>query len=155
MKHIYFFQDNPPPHLCPCTGKERNVLISKLYKALVTGKPEEVMLLLEGLFARANYQIQGVAEKDFQYAMYIIFELLGEYVQTEKQTSNGRIDILLETDKYVYIIEIKTDSSADEALRQIEEKGYVKPFAADSRKVFKIGGSFSSRDRRIEDWKVV
>ena len=130
-------------------------LVSKIARTIRTGKPEEMMLLLEGLFARANYQIQGDAEKDFQYAMYIIFELLGEYVQTEKQTSNGRIDILLETDKYVYIIEIKTDSSANEALRQIEEKGYIKPFTADSRKVFKIGVSFSSRDRRIEDWKVV
>lgn len=52
-------------------------------------------------------------KKEIQYAMYIIFELLGEYVQTEKQTSNGRIDILLQTKDYVYIIEIKTSSSAD------------------------------------------
>ena len=113
------------------------------------------MLLLESLFARTNYQIQGDAEKDFQYAMYIIFELLGEYVQTEKQTSNGRIDILLQTKDYVYIIEIKTDSSADAALQQIEEKGYARPFAADSRKLFRIGVSFSKGNRRIEDWKIL
>ena len=84
-------------------------LITKITRALRSGKPEDMMLLLESLFARANYQIQGDAEKDFQYAMYIIFELLGEYVQTEKQTSNGRIDILLQTKDYVYIMEIKTD----------------------------------------------
>ena len=77
-----------------------------------------MMKLLEGLFARANYQIQGDAEKDFQYAMYIIFELLGEYVQTEKQTSNGRIDILIQTKDYVCIMELKVDGSADEALRR-------------------------------------
>ena len=105
MKHIYFLHDNPHTYAL-VAEKEGNVLISKSNKALVTGKPEEMMRLLE-------------------------------------------------TDKYVYIIEIKTDSSADEALRQIAEKGYVKPFAADSRKVFKIGVSFSSRDRSIEDWKVV
>ena len=103
------------------------------------------MLLLESLFARTNYQIQGDAEKDFQYAMYIIFELLGEYVQTEKQTSNGRIDILLQT----------KDGTADEALQQIEEKGYARPFAADSRKLFRIGVSFSKENRRIEDWKIL
>ena len=93
-------------------------LISKMARALRGGKPEEMMKLLEALFARANYQIQGNAEKDFQYAMYIIFELLGEYVQTEKQTSNGRIDILLQTKDYVYIMELKVDGSADEALKQ-------------------------------------
>ena len=135
--------------------KEGNVLISKLYKSVIEGKPEEMMRILEGLFARTNYQIQGDAEKDFQYAMYIIFELLGEYVQTEKQTSNGRIDILLQTRDYIYIMEIKTDSSADEALKQIDEKGYDKPFAADSRKLYKIGVSFSKENRRIDDWKII
>ena len=138
----------------PVREKEGNVLISKLYRAVTEGKPEDMMLLLESLFARANYQIQGDAEKDFQYAMYIIFELLGEYVQTEKQTSNGRIDILLQTKDYVYIMEIKTDSSADAALQQIDEKGYDRPFAADSRRLFRIGVSFSKENRRIEDWKI-
>ena len=130
-------------------------LITKITRALRSGKPEDMMLLLESLFARANYQIQGDAEKDFQYAMYIIFELLGEYVQTEKQTSNGRIDILLQTKDYVYIMEIKTDSSADAALQQIDEKGYDRPFAADSRRLFRIGVSFSKENRRIEEWKII
>ena len=130
-------------------------LISKIARATRSGRPEEMMQILEGLFARTNYQIQGDAEKDFQYAMYIIFELLGEYVQTEKQTSNGRIDILLQTKDYVYIMEIKTDSTADAALQQIEEKGYARPFAADTRKLFRIGVSFSKENRRIEDWKVI
>ena len=130
-------------------------LVSKIARALRIGNPEDMMRLLEGLFARANYQIQGDAEKDFQYAMYIIFELLGEHVETEKQTSNGRIDILVQTDKYVYIIEIKTDATADEALRQIDEKGYAKPFASDDRRIFRVGVSFSTANRRIGDWKVV
>ena len=139
----------------PVREKEGNVLISRLYRTVTEGRPEEMMQILEGLFARTNYQIQGDAEKDFQYAMYIIFELLGEYVQTEKQTSNGRIDILLQTKDYVYIMEIKTDTTADAALQQIEEKGYARPFAADSRKLFRIGVSFSKENRRIEDWKVI
>ena len=139
----------------PVREKEGNALISKLYRTVIEGRPEDMMHIFEGLFARANYQIQGDAEKDFQYAMYIIFELLGEYVQTEKQTSNGRIDILLQTKDYVYIIEIKTSSSADAALRQIEEKGYAKPFAADTRKLFRIGVSFSIENRRIDEWKVI
>ena len=138
----------------PVPEKEGNVLISKLYKALVAGKPEEMMRILEGMFARANYQIQGDAEKDFQYAMYIIFELLGEYVQTEKQTSNGRIDIFLQIKDFVYIMELKVDASADDALKQIEEKGYDRPFADDPRQIFRIGVCFSSGNRRIEEWKI-
>ena len=129
-------------------------LITKMARALRGGRPEDMMKLLEGMFARANYQIQGNAEKDFQYAMYIIFELLGEYVQTEKQTSNGRIDILLQTKDFVYIMELKVDGSADEALKQIEEKGYDRPFADDPRQIFRIGVCFSSGNRRIEEWKI-
>lgn len=139
----------------PVPEKEGNVLISKLYKALVAGKSEDMMKILEALFARANYQIQGNAEKDFQYAMYIIFDLLGEYVQTEKQTSNGRIDLLIQTKEYIYVIELKVDSTADEALKQIEEKGYARPFAADPRRLYKIGVCFSTATRRIEDWKII
>ena len=87
--------------------------------------------------------------------MYIIIELLGEYVQAERSTSNGRIDLLLQTKDYIYIVELKIDNSADAALQQIEEKGYAKPFVNDQRKLFRIGVSFSTENRRIEDWKVL
>ena len=68
--------------------------------------------------------------------MYVMCKLMGQYVQVERHTSNGRMDIVVQTDKCVYIIELKMDASADEALQQIEEKGYAKPFAADPRKLF-------------------
>ena len=87
--------------------------------------------------------------------MYIIMELLGEYVQAERTTSNGRIDLLIQTKEYIYVTEVKLDHTADAALQQIEEKGYAKPFVNDPRKIFKIGVSFSTANRRIEDWKVI
>ena len=61
---------------------------------------------------------------------------------------------VVETERYVYIFECKLDKSADEALRQIEEKGYARPYEADRRKVFKIGVSFSSETGTVEEWKV-
>ena len=73
---------------------------------------------MEVFFARQNYQIQGDSEKDFQYAMYIILELMGEYVEVEKATSNGRIDVLLQTREYIYIIEIKINDTVEAALCQ-------------------------------------
>ena len=65
-----------------------------------------------------------------------------------------RYDIVVQTGQYVYIMELKMDASADEALKQIEDKGYAKPFAADARRIFKIGVGFSSETRRIKEWKM-
>ena len=138
----------------PANPSEGKTTTSKLARALRGGDPYSFMKTLEALFANTTYQIQGDAEKNFQYAMYIIMELLGEYVQAERSTSNGRIDLLLQTRDYIYIVELKIDSTADAALRQIEDKGYAKPFVNDPRKLFRIGVSFSTADRRIEDWKV-
>ena len=139
----------------PVNPAEGNTTTAKLAKALRTGSPDVFMRTLEALFANTTYQIQGDSEKNFQYAMYIIMELLGEYVQAERATSNGRIDLLLQTREYIYIVELKIDNTADAALQQIEEKGYAKPFVNDPRKLFKIGVSFSTENRRIEDWKIV
>ena len=132
-----------------------NVLVLRLYRAIEAGKPEEMMKLLDGLFAGQNYQIQDKAEKNVQYAMSIIFNLLGQHVHTECQTSNGRIDLFIENKDYIYIIELKIDTSADDALQQIEDKGYARPYVADPRKLFKIGVNFSTQTRRIEEWKII
>ena len=138
----------------PVNPAEGNTTTGKLARALRAGEPERFMTILESLFANTTYQIQGDSEKNFQYAMYIIMELLGEYVQAERSTSNGRIDLLLQTKDYIYVVELKIDNTADAALQQIEEKGYAKPFVNDDRKLFKIGVSFSTANRRIEEWKV-
>ncbi|MDE6194484.1 MAG: PD-(D/E)XK nuclease domain-containing protein [Muribaculaceae bacterium] len=69
-------------------------------------------------------------------------------------TSDGRIDLLIRTPKFIYIIELKYDATPEQALSQIEEKGYARRFATDSRLLFKIGVNFSSRTRRIEAWKI-
>ena len=139
----------------PVGSETPMMLISRMTRDVRSGNPESFMSRLDALFARTNYQIQADCEKDFQYAMYIIIELMGEYVETERATSNGRIDILIKTKDYVYVIEIKTDSTPDEALAQIEERGYARPFTDDHRKIFKIGVNFSTSARRIDGWKVI
>lgn len=133
-----------------------NLLIRQMGKDLKDGRPQDFMKRMEAFFARQNYQIQGNVEKDFQYAMSIIFQLLGEDVdvRTEEPTSDGRIDIGVMVPRFVYLIEIKTNDSAETALRQIEEKGYARPFMDDSRKVFKIGVRFSTDTRGIDDWVI-
>lgn len=134
-----------------------NLLIRQMNNDLLTGQPENFMKRMEAFFAKQNYQIQGNAEKDFQYAMSIILQLLSDTlsIRTEGTTSEGRIDILAETPRFVYIIEIKINETAEAALRQIEEKAYARQFMADERKIFKIGVRFSAENRCIDDWKVV
>lgn len=130
-------------------------LIYQLWHSITEGNPKLFMQILSSLFANTSYQIQGETEKDFQYAMYIISALLGEYVQVERTTSNGRIDLIIQTKEFIYIFELKVNADADVALRQIAEKGYARPFEGDSRKLFKIGVNFSTATRRIEDWIIV
>lgn len=130
-------------------------LIYQLWHSITEGNPKSFMQILSSLFDNTSYQIQGETVKDFQYAMYIISALLGEYVQVEPTTSNGRIDLIIQTKEFIYIFELKVNADADVALRQIDEKGYVRPFEGDSRKLYKIGVNFSTATRRIEDWKIV
>lgn len=93
-------------------------------------------------------------ERYFHYTFYLL--LLSVYtIYTEKVQSQGRVDCVVETPQYVYIFEFKLDGTADEALRQIEEKGYVREYASDNRKLYKIGAVFSSDTGTISDWKSV
>ena len=128
--------------------------VQKFVEDFEKGDAESLMRRFEAFFADADYEIVGDAELYFQNTMYVMCKLMGQYTQVERHTSNGRMDILVQTDKYIYIMELKMDAGADEALKQIEDKGYAKPFAADPRKLFKIGVGFSSETRRIKEWKM-
>ena len=80
--------------------------------------------------------------------------MLGFDVQTEYHTSDGRIDVLIRTPKYVYIIELKRDSTPEAALAQINSKHYEYPFRADSRAIVKIGVNFSTATRNLTAWLI-
>lgn len=79
---------------------------------------------------------------------------MGFYTQVELPTSEGKMDILVKTSDYIYIIECKLDGSAEEALQQIESKNYAAPFAMDKRTVIKLGINFSSKTGGVESWKL-
>ncbi|MDO5342718.1 MAG: PD-(D/E)XK nuclease domain-containing protein, partial [Bacteroidia bacterium] len=116
---------------------------------------------MTGFFAsipyNANYQERAWSyESHYHYTFYLIFRLLSCYTTfTEKANSRGRADIIVETADYVYIFEFKLDGTAAEALKQIEDKGYAEPYVADSRKLFRIGVSFSSDKKNIVEWETV
>lgn len=130
------------------------MFISNFVLSLEKGKPKDFMKRMQVLFSDTDYKIIGDAELYFQNAFYIVTKLLGFYVDIERTISDGRIDMIAKTKDYIYIFEFKYDKTADAALQQIEDKGYAKPFAADSRILFKIGVNFSREHRNIDDWKV-
>ena len=108
------------------------------------------------LFARLPYpNDERQVEQNFQNVVYIVFMLLGQYTNAEVHSAKGRADCTVETDDYVYIFEFKRDSTADEAIKQIEDMGYADTYAADSRKLIKIGADFDSKERNLDGWMVV
>ena len=129
--------------------------------ALKTGNLEQLRKLLTSFLADIPYSMrrketERERERYFHYTFYLLMRLVSCYtVYTEKQQSEGRVDCIVETPSYIYIFEFKLDGSADEALLQIEEKGYARPYEADSRKLFKVGIVFSSETGTISEFKVM
>jgi len=129
--------------------------------ALKTGDLELLHKLLTSFLADIPYtmrrkETERERERYFHYTFYLLMRIVSVYtVYTEKQQSEGRVDCIVETPNYIYIFEFKLDGTADEALSQIEEKGYARPYEADSRKLFKVGTVFSSETGTISDFKVM
>ena len=142
-------------HYAPIKIYESDAFIIKFTTEVRNGQPEKFMPRLEALFAGQDYQIVGNTELYFHNVTSLVFKMLGFYTDVERHTTDGRMDMLVQTKDYVYIFEFKIDKSADEALAQIEEKQYAKPFEQDPRKLYKIGVNFSSATKRMDGWKVV
>ncbi|MDE6237445.1 MAG: ATP-binding protein [Muribaculaceae bacterium] len=118
------------------------------------GRADDFMRRLQSLFAGFGHDLKFDEERNVQNALLLIFSLVGMHVDAEYKTSDGRIDILLRTSEYVYIMELKYDRSAEEALSQIKEKGYSLPWSVEGRKIIEVGINYSSEKRRIDEWKV-
>ena len=135
--------------------------IRDVVRTLRTGDTDRLCSLFTSFLSSIPYTMrrkddERERERYFQYTFYLILRLISVYtVYVEKQQSHGRVDCVLETPQYVYIFEFKLDGTAEEALRQIEEKGYAGEYASDTRTLYKIGASFSSETGTIGDWKTV
>ena len=109
---------------------------------------------LQSFFADTTYEVIRGQELHYENVLFIVFKLLGFYTKVEYHTSEGRIDLVLQTDKFIYIMEFKLNGTAEDALQQINDKNYALPFEMDGRKLFKIGVNFSAETRNIEKWIV-
>ena len=143
------------PLYTPIEENKSEFYVANFINDIRRGNPDGFMERLQSLFADSDYKITGKMEKYFQNSMYLIFKMMGFFTEVERTTSRGRMDIVMKTKDYIYVMELKLDGTADEALRQIDDKGYAEPFKSDGRQIYKIGVNFSSETRGIEDWKIL
>ena len=128
--------------------------IQKFVREIRSGDYDSFFRRLQSFFADTPYELVRDLELHYQNVLFIVFKLIGFYVKAEYHTSEGRIDLVLQTDRFIYLMEFKLNGTVDEALRQINEKGYALPFASDPRQLFKIGVNFSAKTRNIGEWKI-
>lgn len=118
---------------------------------LRAGNTEQFVKRLRALFADTPYMLIKDLENHYQNVIWIVSKLAGQYVQAEYMTSEGRIDLVLQTPKFCYVMEFKLDGTAEEALAQIEDKHYTLPFELNGQKIIRIGMNFSKETRNIEN----
>lgn len=134
--------------------KISNGELIQFHNHIMTGEIEKAMVWLKSFFSSIPYDVKLDYENQFQEVIYAFFALVGLMADTtlEKQTSDGRLDMVVATSDYVYIFEFKLGDTAQAAMDQINSKEYGLPWAADNRKIFKIGVSFSPQKRGISDF---
>jgi hypothetical protein len=142
------------PYYSPISRSQSAFYIASFVEEVETGKVDDFLKRLSSLFADTPYELVKDLENHYQNVLFIVAKLMGLYVKAEYHTSEGRIDLVLQTDAYTYVMEFKLDGTAEEALAQINDKNYALPFTVDNRKLVKVGVNFSSQTRNIERWIV-
>ena len=142
------------------TKNDTGGAVRDLVLALERADLDRFRKVLTGFLADIPYtmrrkETERERERYFHYTFYLLLRMMSCYtVYTEKQQSEGRVDCIVEVPDYIYIFEFKLDGTAAEALAQIEERGYAKPYAADPRPLYRISVSFSSETGTVSDWAV-
>ena len=131
-------------------------LIRNLRVYLENGEPDEFFKALKSFLAGVPGVInhKNMLELNFENTIYVLLMATGADIQAEHSVAAGRIDLLIKTSRFIYVIELKYDSTPKKALEQIEKNQYVLPFEADGRKLFKIGVNFSKKTKNITGWKI-
>lgn len=134
------------------TSRDSEFDTKRFVRDVQRGDPQRFMERLDSLL-RGVPHIGSTEPREsyFQNAIYLVFKMMGFYTRMEHHTSNGRIDLTVETDEYVYVFEFKVNRPAREAMEQIREKGYWRQFIASGKQIFLIGACFSPAERALSD----
>ena len=150
----YGFLNFLVPFYTPITDDKKNFYIGNFIQELEKGEVTPFMHRFEAFFADIPYELNDKTERHYQVIVYLIFKLMGQFTQAEVHSAKGRADAIVQTPDYIYIFEFKLNGTAEEALKQIDEKGYAEPFKSDKRKLLKVGVEFSAETRNVSRWLV-
>lgn len=140
-------------YLTPAEGTNSSFVI-KFVKAVIADDMEQALTLMRAYLAGVSYRLSNKTERDVQTIFYLVFSLIGSFIKVEEESAHGRADVVITLPSVVYVMELKFDGSADAALRQIDEKGYLIPYTADGKRLVKVGVNYSSEERTITEWRI-
>ena len=140
-----------PNYLSP-VSVDNNGLVAEFIELLYDEDVEGAMVRLKAYLSSISNRLSNKNERDFQTVFYLIFNLMGALIRVEEDSAIGRADAVLHLPTAVYVFELKYDGSATDALRQIDEKGYLIPYSAEGKRLVKVGVNYDSEQRTISDW---
>ncbi len=143
-----------PNYLSP-VSVDNNGMVNRFVQSLYDEDIEGALTIMKAYLSHISNRLSNKNERDFQTVFYLIFNLMGALIRVEEDSAAGRADAVLYFPDTVYVFELKYDGSADDALKQIDEKGYLVPYSADGKKLVKVGVNYDSELRTIGEWKVV
>ena len=138
------------PYYTNVSDDETGFHIAKFIRELRSGDIEAFMERLKVFFAGMPYELSENTERHYQAIFYVVFTLMGQFVETEVRSARGRADAVVKTKDFIFVFEFKLNGTAEEALKQIDEKGYLIPYTLDGRKLVKVGVNFSKEKRNID-----
>ena len=133
---------------------ELNTMVAEMAEMIYNGDMDGALRLMRTYLSTIPYCDNTHYEGHYQQLLYVIFTLIGNYVDVEVRTPQGRVDMVLRTPSTLYVIELKLDQSAEAAMEQINLKDYPERFALYGLPVVKVGINFSTEKRTIEGWKI-
>ena len=143
------------PHYVDNKTPEATTMVAYLFYDIQNGDMDAALHRLQEFLSTIPYCDNTKFEGHYQQVFYIIFSLLGYYVDVEVRTPRGRVDIVLRTRTTLYLMELKLNKSAGEAMEQIDLKNYPERFALCGLPIVKVAVSFDSERCTIGDWKII
>ena len=150
----YGFLNFITPFYSSITEEARGFYIGKFVHELESGDVDAFMRRMRAFFADFPYELNDKTERHYQVVFYLIFKLMGQFCDAEVRSAKGRADAVVKTGEYIYVFEFKLDGSIEDALQQINDKGYLLPYQIDHRKLIKVGVSFDRKERNIGEWGI-
>ena len=154
----YGFLKNLLQHYAPYIA-DASTETATFLREIRTGQVDAFMKRLEGIIAGIPYgniasEKVKYRERDAQVSVYLVFSLMGQFIASEVHNAIGRADAVVHTQDVIYVFEFKLEGNAtpEEALEQIETKGYATPYQHSGKKVIGIGVSFNPDKRNIDSW---